>query len=177
MMIGKLSKSIRQYKKQTILTPLFVAFEVILEVLIPLLMSRIIDEGLSKGNMEVVYITGVILVICSFISLACGILSGLNGSKASVGFAANLRHDLFYKVQDFSFYNIDKFSTSSLITRLTTDVGNIQFAFQMIIRIAVRAPLMLITSVIAAFTISPKLALVYLLIIPLVIFAVSFIRQ
>ena len=167
MMIGKLSKSIRQYKKQTILTPLFVAFEVILEVLIPLLMSRIIDEGLSKGNMEVVYITGAILVICSFISLACGILSGLNGSKASVGFAANLRHDLFYKVQDFSFYNIDKFSTSSLITRLTTDVGNIQFAFQMIIRIAVRAPLMLITSVIAAFTISPKLALVYLLIIPI----------
>lgn len=166
-MIGKLSKSIREYKKQTILTPVFVTFEVILEVLIPLLMSRIIDDGLSKGDMNVVYITGAILVVCAFISLACGILSGLNGSKASVGFATNLRHDLFYKVQDFSFYNIDKFSTSSLITRLTTDVGNIQFAFQMIIRIAVRAPLMLITSVIAAFTISPKLALVYLLIIPI----------
>ena len=166
-MINKLSKSIREYKKQTILTPVFVTFEVILEVLIPLLMSRIIDDGLSKGDMNVVYITGAILVVCAFISLACGILSGLNGSKASVGFATNLRHDLYYKVQDFSFYNIDKFSTSSLITRLTTDVGNIQFAFQMIIRIAVRAPLMLIASVVAAFTISPKLALVYLLIIPI----------
>ncbi len=167
MMIKKLTKSVREYKKNAILTPLFVSFEVILEVLIPLLMARIIDDGLSKGDMGVVYLTGLILVICSVISLACGILSGLNGSKASVGFAANLRHDLYYKVQDFSFYNIDKFSTSSLITRLTTDVGNIQFAFQMIIRIAVRAPLMLITSVVAAFTISPKLALVYLLIIPI----------
>ena len=166
-MIKKLMKSVRQYKKNAILTPVFVSFEVILEVLIPLLMARIIDDGLSKGDMGVVYITGLILVVCSIISLACGILSGLNGSKASVGFAANLRHDLYYKVQDFSFYNIDKFSTSSLITRITTDVGNIQFTFQMIIRIAVRAPLMLITSVVAAFTISPKLALVYLLIIPI----------
>ena len=167
MMIKKLAKSIREYKKQTILTPIFVSFEVILEVLIPLLMSRIIDEGLDKGDMNVVYITGLILLLCSAISLICGIASGLNASKAGTGFAANLRHDLYYKVQNFSFYNIDKFSTSSLITRITTDVSNIQFAFQMGIRIAVRAPLMLITSVIFAFMISPKLALVYLLIIPI----------
>ena len=166
-MIRKLSRSIREYKKETILTPLFVSFEVLLEVLIPLLMSKIIDEGLAKGNMNVVYIIGITLVVCSAISLCCGILSGLNGSKASTGFAANLRHDLYYKVQSFSFYNIDKFSTSSLITRITTDVSNVQFSYQMIIRIAVRAPLMLLTSVIFAFTISPKLALIYLIIIPI----------
>ncbi len=166
-MIRRLSKSIREYKKYTLLTPLLVSLEVVLEVLIPLFMSRIIDDGLAKGDMNTVYITGGILVILSLVSLFCGVTSGICGSKASTGFAANLRHDLYYKVQDFSFYNIDKFSTSSLITRLTTDVGNIQFAFQMIIRIAVRAPLMLIMSVIATFSISPKLALIYLLIIPI----------
>lgn len=166
-MIKRLSKSIREYKKYTILTPLLVSFEVVLEVLIPLFMSKIIDEGLAKGDMNTVYVTGGILVILSLISLFCGVTSGICGSKACTGFAANLRHDLYYKVQDFSFYNIDKFSTSSLITRLTTDVSNIQFAFQMIIRIAVRAPLMLIMSVVATFSISPKLALIYLLIIPI----------
>ena len=166
-MIKRLTKSIREYKKYVILTPLLVSFEVVLEVLIPLLMSRIIDEGLAKGDMNTVYVTGGLLVILSFVSLICGVTSGWFGSKASTGFAANLRHDLYYKVQDFSFYNIDKFSTSSLITRLTTDVGNIQFAFQMIIRIAVRAPLMLIMSVVAAFSINSNLALIYLLIIPI----------
>ena len=166
-MIKKLAKSIREYKKETIMTPIFVTFEVILEVLIPLLMSKIIDDGLSKGDMATVSIIGLILVICSAISLCCGILCGLNASKAGTGFAANLRHDLYYRVQNFSFYNIDKFSTSSLITRITTDVSNIQFAFQMAIRIAVRAPLMLITSVIFSFMISPKLALIYLIIIPI----------
>ena len=166
-MIKKLCKSIREYKKYVVLTPLLVSFEVILEVLIPLFMSRIIDEGLAKGDMTTVYATGGLLVIFSLISLFCGVTSGICGSKASTGFAANLRHDLYYKVQDFSFYNIDKFSTSSLITRLTTDVGNIQFAFQMIIRIAVRAPLMLIMSVVAAFSINTSLAFIYLLIIPI----------
>ncbi len=174
-MIKKLLKSVREYKKYAILTPLFVTFEVILEVLIPLLMSKIIDDGFGAGNMSIVYITGLILIICSIISLACGILSGVNGAKASTGFASNLRHDLYHKVQDFSFYNIDKFSTSSLITRLTTDVSNVQFAFQMIIRIAVRAPLMLITSVLFSFFISPKLALIYLLIVPILGISLLFI--
>ena len=166
-MIKNLLKSVREYKKYTILTPILVSFEVILEVLIPLFMSRIIDDGLAKGDMNTVYITGGILVILSLVSLFCGVTSGICCSKAAIGFAANLRHDLYYKVQDFSFYNIDKFSTSSLITRLTTDVSNIQFAFQMIIRIAVRAPLMLIMSVVATFSISSSLALIYLLIIPI----------
>ena len=170
-MIKKLIKSIREYKKYVILTPLLVSFEVILEVLIPLFMSRIIDEGFAKGDMNVVYVTGGLLVIFSLISLFCGVTSGICGSKASTGFAANLRHDLYYKVQDFSFYNIDKFSTSSLITRLTTDVSNIQFAFQMVIRIAVRAPLMLIMSVVAAFSINTSLAFIYLLIIPILAIA------
>ena len=165
-MIRRLSKSIREYKKYTIMTPILVFFEVILEVMIPLFMSRIIDNGLAKGDMYTVYITGGILAILSLISLFCGVTSGICCSKAATGFASNLRHDLYYKVQDYSFYNIDKFSTSSLITRLTTDVSNIQFAFQMIIRIAVRAPLMLIMSVVATFSISSKLALIYLLIIP-----------
>ncbi len=166
-MIKKIIKSIREYKKYMILTPLFVSFEVILEVLIPLLMSKIIDDGFGMNNMTVVFITGIVLIFCSIVSLVCGIMSGINASKASTGFASNLRHDLYYKVQDFSFYNIDKFSTSSLITRLTTDVSNVQFAFQMIIRVAVRAPLMLITSVAFSFLISPKLALIYLLVVPI----------
>ena len=166
-MIKKIIKSVREYKKYAILTPIFVSFEVILEVLIPLLMSKIIDDGLDGGNMSIVYIVGIILILCSFLSLLFGILSGLNASKASTGFASNLRHDLYYKVQDFSFYNIDKFSTSSLITRLTTDVSNVQNAFQMIIRVAVRAPLMLITSILFSVLISPKLALIYLLVVRL----------
>lgn len=166
-MVRRLLKSVREYKKYTILTPILVSFEVILEILIPLFMSKIIDEGLAKGNMNVVYIIGGILLFLSLVSLVCGITSGIYCSKAATGFAANLRQDLYYKVQDFSFYNIDRFSTSSLITRLTTDINNIQFAFQMVIRIAIRAPLMLVMSVIATFSISSRLALIYLLVIPI----------
>ena len=164
-MIKKLIKSLREYKKDTLLTPLFVIFEVILEVLIPLLMSKLIDDGISNGNMNIVYIIGIALVLCAVISLIFGMLAGISVSRASTGFAKNLRHDLYYKVQDFSFYNIDRFSTSSLITRLTTDVSNVQFAFQMIVRTAVRAPLMLITSILFSISISPKLSLIYLIVI------------
>ena len=166
-MIKKLLKSLREYKKETLLTPLYVVFEVILEVLIPLLMSKLIDDGISNGDMNIVYILGIVLVICALVSLVFGMLAGISVAKASTGFAKNLRHDLYYKVQDFSFYNIDKFSTSSLITRLTTDVSNVQFAFQMVVRTAVRAPLMLLTSIIFAFTISPKLSLIYLVVAPI----------
>ena len=166
-MIKKLIKSLREYKKPTLLTPLFVIFEVVLEVLIPLLMSKLIDDGISKGDMNIVYVIGIILVLCAMVSLVFGMLAGITVSKASTGFAKNLRHDLYYKVQDFSFYNIDRFSTSSLITRLTTDVSNVQFAFQMIVRTAVRAPLMLIISIIFSITISPKLSLIYLIVTPL----------
>ena len=165
--IKKLSKSIREYKKATILTPIFVAFEVVLETVIPLLMADLIDKGVYNGEMNSVVKISVTLVICAMISLLCGILSGIFDAKASAGFAKNLRKDLYYKVQEFSFANIDKFSTSSLITRLTTDVSYIQMAFQMLIRIAVRVPLMLITSVIFAIRISPKISLIFLIVIPI----------
>lgn len=166
-MIKKLIKSIGEYKKDTILTPLFVSLEVVLEVIIPLLMAKLIDEGVYDGNMSIVYKIGFELILCAILSLLFGMFSGIFASKASSGFAKNLRKNLYYKVQDFSFSNIDKFSTSSLVTRLTTDVTNTQRAFQMIIRIAVRTPLMLITSLFFAISISAKLSLIFLVIVPI----------
>ena len=166
-MIKKLMKSIGEYKKDTILTPVFVSLEVILEVIIPLLMAKLIDEGIYDGEMSIVYKIGLELILCAIFSLLFGMLSGIFASKASSGFAKNLRKNLYYKVQDFSFSNIDKFSTSSLVTRLTTDVTNTQRAFQMIIRIAVRTPLMLIISLFFAISISAKLSLVFLIIVPI----------
>ena len=166
-MIKKLAKSIREYKKDAILTPIFVSLEVISEIVIPLLMADLIDDGVYGGEMNVVYKIGIELFICALLSLIFGFLSGKFAARASSGFAKNLRQDLYFKVQEFSFNNIDKFSTSSLVTRLTTDVTNIQFAFQMIIRIAVRTPLMLITSLLFSISISPRLSLVFLLLIPL----------
>ena len=166
-MIKKLMKSIGEYKKDTILTPVFVSLEVVLEVIIPLLMAKLIDEGIYDGEMSIVYKIGLELVLCAIFSLLFGMLSGIFASRASSGFAKNLRKNLYYKVQDFSFSNIDKFSTSSLVTRLTTDVTNTQRAFQMIIRIAVRTPLMLIISLFFAISISAKLSLVFLIIVPI----------
>ena len=166
-MIKKLMKSIGEYKKDTILTPVFVSLEVVLEVIRPLLMAKLIDEGIYDGNMNIVYKIGIELILCAIFSLLFGMLSGIFASKASSGFAKNLRKNLYYKVQDFSFSNIDKFSTSSLVTRLTTDVTNTQRAFQMIIRIAVRTPLMLIISLFFAISISAKLSLVFLVIVPI----------
>ena len=121
-MLKKLMKSIREYKKETILTPIFVTFEVILEVLIPLIMADLIDKGIYGGDMNVVYKISIVLIILTVFSLLFGMLSGIYAAKAGAGFAKNLRQDLYFKVQDFSFSNIDKFSVSSLITRLTTDV-------------------------------------------------------
>lgn len=174
-MIKQLAKAIREYKKDSILAPIFVSLEVILEVLIPLLMANLIDDGIYGGSMNQIYKIAIELIICAILSLIFGMLSGMFASKASAGFAKNLRKDLFHKVQDFSFSNIDKFSTSSLITRLTTDVTNVQNAFQMIIRIAVRTPLMLVTSLIFAISISPKLSLVFLVIIPILVIGLYFI--
>lgn len=166
-MVKKLSQSIREYKKYSILTPICVAAEVILEIIIPLLMANLIDDGIYGGEMNMVYKIGLELILCAVLSLIFGMLSGKFAAKASSGFAKNLRKDLYYKVQDFSFTNIDSFSTSSLVTRLTTDVTNVQNAFQMIIRIAVRTPLMLITSLFFAISISPRLSMVFLVIIPI----------
>ena len=167
-MIKKLAKSIKEYKKESILTPIFVSLEVVMEVIIPLLMANLIDKGMYAGNMNEVLKIGLELVGSAMLSLIFGVLSDSVAAKASAGFAKNLRKDLYYKVQDFSFSNIDKFSTASIITRLTTDVTYVQMAFQMIIRIAVRTPLMLVFSLIMAFEINKELSLIFLILIPIV---------
>ena len=165
-MIRKLARSIRQYKRDTILTPLSMTLEVIMEVLLPIIMADLIDNGISAGNSAVIWRDGLLLAGVSILSLLSGLLGGVFGARASSGFARNLRHDMYYRLQDYSFSNIDKFSTSSLITRLTTDVSNVQNAFQMLIRMAARSPLMLIFSGIMAFRVNARLALIFLCVVP-----------
>ena len=174
-MIKKLAKYIKQYKKDTILTPIFVVFEVIMEVLIPYLMARIIDVGIQNSDLNYIFKIGAILVVSAFLSLTFGMLSGRYAAKASAGFAKNLRQGMFYNIQNYSFTNIDKFSTSSLVTRLTTDVTNVQQAFQMIIRILVRAPIMLIFALVMAFSINSKLALIFVVTMPILAVVLFFI--
>lgn len=176
-MIKRLMKSIREYKTPSLLAPFFVALEVVLEVIIPLLMANLIDDGIYQGEMNLVYKIGIELIICAILSLIFGMLSGMFAAKASSGFAKNLRQDLYYKVQTFSFSNIDKFSTSSLVTRLTTDITNVQMAYQMIIRIAVRAPLMLIISLCFALSINKSLSLIFLIVIPILGFGLFYISK
>ncbi len=166
-MIKKLLTSVREYKKDTILTPVFVTFESILEIIIPTLIATLIDNGIEQKNMSFVLIMGGALVLCAAVSLLMGFLSGRSAAVASAGFAKNLRQDVFYKVQEFSFSNIDKFSTASIITRLTTDVTNVQNAFQMVIRLAVRAPMMIVFALIFSFRIDAGLSLVFLGVIPI----------
>lgn len=166
-MIRKLLKSVREYKKHSILAPVFVIFEVIMEVVIPLLMANLIDFGIDDGNLEYIVKMGVVLVVFAVISLLFGILSGRSAAIASAGFAKNLRKDMYYKVQNFSFSNIDKFSTASIVTRLTTDVTNVQNAYMMIIRVAVRAPIMLICALVLAFNVNASMALIFLCIVPI----------
>lgn len=165
-MLKKLARSIREYKIPTILTPTFVALEVIMEVIIPILMARLIDLGIDGGDMNYVLKMGFILLVAAFISLLFGIMAGRTAAVASAGFAKNLRQDMFYNVQNFSFANIDKFSTGSIITRLTTDVTNVQNSYQMLIRMATRAPGMLIFSLVVAFSISWELSMIFLGIVP-----------
>lgn len=165
-MIKKLLKSVRQYKRDSILSPVFVTLEVVMEVVIPMLMAGLIDFGINPGKMDVILQYGIILVFSTILSLIFGALSGKFAASASAGYATNLRHDMYYKVQDFSFSNIDKFSTASIVTRLTTDVTNIQNAYQMIIRIAVRGPIMLVFSLIMSFFVNPTLSLIFLAAIP-----------
>ena len=165
-MIKKLARYIKGYKKESILTPIFVMLEVIMEVLIPFLMADLIDKGIDGGNIPLIIKLGLALLIGAFISLFFGALAGKTAATASAGFAKNLRKAMFYNIQDFSFSNVDKFSNSSLITRLTTDVTNVQMSYQMIIRNAARSPLMLIFALTAAFGISSKLSLIFLTMIP-----------
>lgn len=174
-MIKKLASCIGEYKKETILTPIFVAFESAFDVIIPFLMAFLIDNGINKGNNQVIIQIGIILLICSLLAMFCGVKSGKYSAKATSGFAKNLRKRMYYNVQEFSFSNIDKFSTSSIVTRHTTDINNVQMAFQMIIRIAIRAPLMLVFSLIMAFVVSYKLALIFLIAIPILGFGLYFI--
>lgn len=166
-MIKTLMKSIREYKRASIITPLYITLEIILECLLPLVMANLIDK-MTGSSMIPIIRYGIMLIIMAMLSLLFGYMSGRIGATASCGFAKNLRQDVFFKIQDFSFSDIDKFSTSSLVTRMTTDVTNVQNAYQMIIRIAVRTPLMLIFSVIGSLTISVKMSLIFLIMIPFV---------
>ena len=176
-MIRKLSRAIREYRRDTVLTPLTAAMEVVMEVIIPVLMAGLIDNGINAGDMGVIWKTGLRLVLCAIVSLAFGVLSGFFGARASTGFARNLRQDMYYAVQKYSFSNIDKFSTGSIVTRLTTDVTNIQNTFQMLIRIAVRAPSTLIFSMIMAFWVNARLALLFLAAIPVLGAGLAFISM
>lgn len=166
-MIRKLMRSIREYKKDSILTPTFVALEVVMEVIIPLLMARLIDYGIERADLKYIWGMGAVLVVMAMISLMFGALSGRYAAKASAGFAKNLRKDMYYRVQNFSFSNIDKFSTASIVTRLTTDVTNVQNAYQMVIRMAVRSPMMMLFSMVMAFGINADMALIFLVAIPI----------
>ena len=161
-MIKTLSGCIGQYKRESILTPLFTALEVFMEILIPFITASIIDKGIQAQNMSMVLLYGGIMIACAFLSLFFGVEAGRYASTASTGFACNLRDAMYEKIQSFSFSNIDKFSTAGLVTRMTTDVTNLQNAYQMLMRIAVRAPLMLICSMIMCFVINVELSLVFL---------------
>ncbi len=163
----KLFRSIREYKKESILAPVFVVLEVFMEVLIPLLMANIIDIGIANGDMGYITEMGILLVVMAILALVFGAIAGNMAAKGAAGYAKNLRHDIFYKIQDFSFKNIDKFSTSSLVTRLTTDITNVQMAYMMTIRLLARAPIMIVLSLIMTFTINTKIALMLLITIPI----------
>ena len=161
-MIKTLLTQVKEYRRASILAPLFTGFEVLMEVLIPFVTASIIDKGIEAGNISRVYFYGGVMLVMAFLSLVFGILAGRYAAKASSGFACNLRDGIFEKVQTFSFSNIDKYSTAGLVTRMTTDVTNVQNAYQMILRIAVRAPLMLVCSMVMCFFISAKLSTVFL---------------
>jgi len=166
-MIKRLARCIREYKWAAILSPLCMVGEVAMEVLIPLVMADLYDYGVVQQNMQVVVTKSLLLVVCALASLGFGVASAVFASKAGTGFARNLRHDMFYNVQRFSFSNIDKFSSASIVTRLTSDVANLQMTFQMMIRMAIRCPMMLSLALVSALRISPQLTTIYLTVIPI----------
>ena len=166
MIVKTLSKCIREYKKESILTPVYMAGEVFMEVAITYVLSLLIDRGITPGNMGEILRIGGLLILCALVSLAFGVMSGRSAAVASTGFAKNVRQDMYYNIQTFSFANIDRFSTASLITRLTTDVTRMQHAYMMLIRIAIRSPLMLIFSLIMSFRINARIATVFLCTVP-----------
>ncbi len=165
-MIKKLASYVKEYKKYAILTPIFVILEVVMEVIIPLLMAKIIDVGIQNNDTKYILEIGALLIVSAIMSLIFGMLSGKFAAKASAGYSKNLRKAMFHKIQDYSFENIDKFSTSSLVTRMTTDVTNVQMAFQMIIRILVRGPIMMIFALLMVLSINAKISLIFFIAIP-----------
>ncbi len=166
-MIKKLASCVGEYKKYAIATPIIMLGEAIMEILLPLIMANMIDYGIQDKNIAYTVKMGLLMILCTLISLSCGAGGGICASKAAMGFAKNLRSKLFHKVQTFSFANVDKFSTASLVTRLTTDVTNTQNAFQMMIRMAVRAPAMMIGAAIMAIRINPSLSTIFIVVIPI----------
>ena len=166
-MIKRLLKSVREFKKDALLTPFFVVLEVVMEVIIPMVMALLIDKGIDGQDMAAIWKYGIILVLCAMLALVFGAAAGTFAARSSTGFARNLRHDMYYNVQNFSFSNIDKFSTGSIVTRLTTDVTNVQNAFQMCTRIAVRCPVMLVFALFMAMKINSRMALVFLAVLPI----------
>ena len=176
-MIKQLMKSVREFKKPTIITFILMVFEVVMEVLIPFITANLVNQIKAGTDMDTVLKTGLVLVLLACISLGCGSLGGFTCARASAGFAKNLRHDVFAKVQSFSFENIDKFSSASLVTRLTTDVWNVQFAYMMVIRTAIRAPLMFVFAIVMAFIMGGTLALTFVIVVPLLGFGMYLIAK
>ena len=170
-MIKRLARCIREYKWAAVLSPLCMVGEVAMEVLIPLVMANLYDYGIVMQNMQIVVTRSILLVLCALLSLSFGVASAIFASKAATGFAKNLRHDMFYNVQRFSFSNIDKFSSASIVTRLTSDTANLQMTFQMMIRMAIRCPMMLVLAYTMAYRISPELSSIYLTVMPVLIIA------
>ena len=161
-MIKTLAAQIKEYRKVSIITPVFMVLEVVFEMLIPFLMASIIDDGVEAGNMQHIYAVGAVMIAAALGGLFCGVMGGKYGARASTGFAKNLRQAMFENIQTFSFASLDKFSTAGLVTRLTTDVTNMQMAYQMILRICFRAPVSMVCAMAMAFLINAELAGIYL---------------
>ena len=176
-MIKKLARSIREYKKPTLLTLLFIIGEAVIESVIPFITAKLVNQIKAGADMSFILETGGILIGLAVLSLCCGAIAGYTCSKASAGFSKNLRHDVFSRIQTFDFANIDKFSSSSLVTRLTTDITNVQMSFMMIIRTAVRSPLMFIFSIVMAYIMGGKLATMFVIIIPVLLFGLIMIGK
>ena len=161
-MIKTLARQIKEYKRASLVTPIFMILEVAMEMVIPLLMASIIDDGVQAGDMKHIFVIGCYMVLAAIVGLFAGVMGGKYGAKASTGFARNLREAMYENIQTFSFSNIDKFSTAGLVTRMTTDVTNIQNAYQMLLRMCFRAPVSLICAMLMAFLINAKVASIYL---------------
>ena len=170
-MIKRLARSIREYKWAALMSPLCMIGEVSMEVIIPLVMADLYDYGVKLQDMDVIAVKSLLLVLCALASLTFGVASAIFASRAATGFAKNLRHDMFYHVQKFGFSNIDKFSSASIVTRLTSDVAHLQMTFQMMIRMAIRCPVMLVLALVSAWQLTPELAQIYLLVMPILILA------